>query len=627
MKQTRYCLLITIVMQFVTNVTAQLTPTYDDIQIPMRDGEFLEADVFVPSGCTSCEAILVQTPYNKDVFSSGLPLGIGTNLDGQPYVWIIADWRGFYGSIPAAVANPDRGNDGYDVCEWIVAQSWHGSKIGTWGPSALGNIQYQLISKQHPNHTCAVPMVADGQTAYDSYFYGGVLEKSRLEQLDALGYGLSTTVLANPYYSNAWAYTESTTDYSDDIIIPTLQIGGWYDHNIDRMMSFYKRSRTTAAVNVRDEQWLLVGPWVHGGTGIAYVGSAAQGELNYPNAASVNNTMARDFFDYYLLNTANNWQNTPLVTYYEMGGNDTWHTSSADDIAATSSDVLYLKTGGVLDPINNGGTTMFPSDPMSPSPTIGGPTLHPALDQGPYDQSQLDGRSDVISFASPALTVSVPVTGRITLQLYVAADQADCDIAIRLADVYPDGRDMLITDGIRRMRFRTGYTQADEAFMAAGQVYPVTISLPFTNYTWLPGHKIKVYVSGNSSTRWDVNLQNGGPMYTAGAANTAAITIHHNSAYQSRINLPMQTPVLSMEEAVSDNVFMVPNPASGQVLVAGSEGWESYEVRDIMGRIVASGNLDLQSAFSVLGLSTGSYHVLLGKENGVMKELPLMVGH
>jgi predicted acyl esterase len=274
MKQLFLCLLVCLTYQ----VSAQMTPTHDDILIPVRDGKFLEADVYIPNGTTTAEVILIQTPYNKNLYSNGLPLGIIQNLNSQPYIWVIVDWRGFYGSQNAAVAQPNRGKDGYDICEWISQQIWFASRIGTWGPSALGGVQYNTMVENHPNYTCAVPQVATGHQAYDSYFYGGVLEKARLNQLEALGYGLSPIVMANTYNSNIWTTSAANTWFPSAIKIPTLQIGGWYDHNIDKMMGFYKDSRSLAASDVQDEQYLLVGPWVHGGTGAAYVGSAIQGE-------------------------------------------------------------------------------------------------------------------------------------------------------------------------------------------------------------------------------------------------------------------------------------------------------------------------------------------------------------
>jgi uncharacterized protein len=461
---------------------AQLTATLNNIWIPMRDGELLQADVYIPDGTTTAEVILIQTPYSKEMFSVGLPMGVGLNINDQPYIWVIVDWRGFYGSSGADLTNVNRGQDGYDVCEWISQQSWFNQRIGTWGPSALGVIQYLTMREQHPNHTCAVPMVAHPHQSYDSYFTGGVLEQARLQQLDALGYGLSPVIMSNVYYNTLWSITENNSWYPSSIEIPTLQIGGWYDHNIDKMMTWYKATRQQAEISVREQQYLLVGPWVHGGTGAAFVGSATQGELSYPNAANVSNQMAWDFMNYFLLDSPNNWQNTPKITYYETGKN-LWATTDANSLEITNYEPIYLSANNGLVPNSNFGNSSFISLPTNPSPTIGGATLHTTLDQGPYDQNDLDQRSDVLMFSSNELLSDITISGRTKIIVYVSSTVADCDIAVRLADIYPDGRSMLITDGIRRMRFRNGYTQAAETFMTTGEVYALEITLPFTNYT------------------------------------------------------------------------------------------------------------------------------------------------
>lgn len=617
------CMLFSFLL--TSQLFAQLTPTYNDVMIPMSDLKELEADVYIPSGCVECEVILVQTPYNKDLFEWGLPMGIGMNLNDQPFIWVIVDWRGFYGSAAAAVSNPDRGQDGYDICEWIVDQSWHANRIGTWGPSALGNIQYQLIDKEHPNHTCAVPIVANPQFAYSAYFYGGVLEEARLEQLDVLGYGLTPVVMANVYYSPVWQYAESTTYYPDDIMIPTLQIGGWYDHNIDEMMTFYQNSRNQAGVAVQDEQWLLVGPWVHGGTGIAYVGSETQGELSYPNAAHMNDSMAWDFFNYYLLDSANNWMTTPKITYYELGTNQ-WLTSNDDHLDGNSSSTLYLNSANRLTAEIGNGSSAFLSNPADPTPTIGGPTLHSTLEQGPYDQTYLDGRDDIYTFETNELTQNVTATGRIKLTLYVSADQADCDVAVRLVDEYPDGTNMLITDGIRRMRFRNGYTVTDEALMVSGEVYEVQIELPFTNYTWLTGHRIKIYLSGNNSIRWNVNLQNGGTMYTSGTGNIANITVHHNDTYHSRITIPGDNQFLGItgELTATDAITVYPNPANETIWIQYSGGSLNYMIFDLSGKLVDEGNVN-QNSIDVTKLENGIYVLQLRDAEGNLTEKKLTI--
>lgn len=597
-------------------IHAQMTPTYV-VNIPMRDGKFLAADVYIPAGAVTCQTILIQTPYNKNAFRNGLPLGILQNVDANPYSWVVVDWRGFYGSASASVSQPNRGEDGYDVIDWIVAQTWSGGRVGTWGPSALGGVQYSTAKEYHPNHTCAIPLVAQPQTAYDGYFYGGVLEKSRLEQLDALGYGLSPIILANPYYSISWQYTENTTWYPQDIHIPMLQIGGWYDHNIDDMIDWFPASRTLVDINVRDEQWFLIGPWVHGGTGAAYVGSPNQGELTYINAAYESDSMAIDFFEYYLLDSMNNWESTPAITYYELGKN-TWATSTANSIEVTNTGELFLNENNVISTQTGTGFTSFVSDPHNPSPTLGGSTLSTGLDQGPYDQISLEGRSDIITFSTDDLANDISVSGKIKLDLFVQCDQPDADIAVRLVDVYPDGRNILINDGIRRMRFRNGYYQVDEVFMAPGQVYEVQIDLPFVNYIWLTGHQLKVYISGNNSTRWDVNLQNGGTMYVAGDTNIANIQILHNAQYPSKIVLPCENLVIGIDELdFTTKMHMYPSPVNDVLAIQSNEDIKTFVIRDLNGREVLKGKV-MDQQIHVSELQNGIYFLELEISKGVL---------
>jgi predicted acyl esterase len=584
----------------------QPAPTFDDIMIPMRDGEFLEVDVYIPAGAIACEVILIQTPYDKDNFEAFLPLGVGLNLDSQPFAWVIADWRGFYGSSGADLSNFERGEDGYDICEWIVDQPWHLDRIGTWGPSALGGVQYLTAREQHPNHTCAVPLVAHPHTSYDSYFTGGVLEEARLNTLDALGYGLSPLVLANTYYSNVWAFAENGSWYPSDIQIPTLQIGGWYDHNIDKMMTWYEATRNSAQASVQDQQYLLVGPWVHGGNGAAYVGSSTQGELTYPNAEFVSDTMAWDFFEYYLLDAPNNWQNTDKITYYELGAN-TWNSSNASTIDEPMSDVLYFNEFNKLTNSSGVASTGFVSDPSNPAPTIGGANLHPALPQGPHDQINNASRSDIVTFETFDLPNDISISGRVTLDLYIEADQADCDIMVQLVDVYPDNRNMLITEGAQRMRFRNGYFDTDEVFMTPGEIYPVQIELPFTNYTWLAGHKIKVYIGGNSSIRWNVNLQDGGTMYQTGTGNIATIDVHHNATYPSQITLPGNNPILTIDQSGLIEFNVYPVPATNVLTIKSNQAIERYEIIDLSGRKQLAGTG--VNSINIESLTSGTYFI------------------
>ena len=52
------------------------------------------------------------------------------------------------------------------------------------------------------------------------------------------------------------------------------------------------------------------------------------------------------------------------------------------------------------------------------------------------------------------LTSHVAVTGPLSVSLFVSSNSTDTDFVAKVTDVYPDGTDMLIQDGIVRMRWR-----------------------------------------------------------------------------------------------------------------------------------------------------------------------------
>ena len=100
----------------------------------------------------------------------------------------------------------------------------------------------------------------------------------------------------------------------------------------------------------------------------------------------------------------------------------------------------------------------FVADPADPVPTVGGANLN--IPSGPRDQQVIEARSDTLVLSTPVLTEPVEVTGRLRAVLWVSTTALDSDVAVRLTDVYPDGRSMLVLDGIRRLRYRESLQQA-----------------------------------------------------------------------------------------------------------------------------------------------------------------------
>jgi len=574
--------------------------TYTSVSIPMRDGEFLAADYYLPAGCSSCPVILIQTPYQKNWYRLSLPLGVGTDLPNSNYAFVIVDWRGFYGSSAALNGTPNRGEDGYDIIDWISQQSWCDGNIGTWGPSALGKIQFETAKEQHPNHKCAVPLVAHPMTRYEDYYSGGVYRTEYVEQLDALGYGLSTFVLANQVKNTTWNFAQSASTYPASINIPFFMIGGWFDHNVDGMLDFFDRLKTQSPVAVRDKHKLLMGPWAHGGSGSASVGSATQGDWSFPGAAGMSDSLALKFFDYYLRGmTTNEWTVFDNYDSYEYETSQ-MNTGNFDlrEWTVFNPATFYLRNNAILNPNpeNTIADTTIVYDPRDPSPTIGGPTLKPSLDQGPYDQSLLvESRNDVATFTTNGLTnvsVGAVLYGKPEVHLFVASNRKDTDFAVRLTDVdMLTGESIILADGIRRLRFRDGFAGADTNVAVPGTIYEMIIDMPCISHGVALNHEIRLDVSSSNYPRFDKNLNDGGAMYTAGDTLLATNTIYMNPTNSSYITLPIHYWGSVNENSRLNLLITFPNPSNNEINIAlpSEENWY-ISITDITGKIISTQN-------------------------------------
>lgn len=592
------------------------------------DGKYLQVDVYRPAGCSQCPTILIQTPYGKYMFSLlGLPLGVGANINGSNYNFVVSDWRGFYTNAGAAYSGmPTKGKDGKDIVQWIATQPWSDGKVGGWGPSALGKVQFETANNYPPNLTCICPLVAAPQTYYNDYYPGGCLRTEYIEQLDALGYGLSPTVEQYPVHNLIWQFgIENPSWYPDSIPVPTFMIGGWYDHNVDQMITFFNAIRTQSPIAVRNQHRLLMGPWVHGGNGSAYVGSANQGQLNYPNAAKWCDTLALQFFDYHMRGINNGWNSSPFINYYQMGEN-TRQTAASWPPSSLTNVNYYMHDNLVLDnniPATAGNALSYQYDPNNPSPTLGGATLKQGLQQGPYRQDTLvENRSDILVFSTAPLTQNVVMKGKAQVHLKVSSDKTDTDFDVRLCDVDPGGKSMLVQTGVLRMRYRNGFNATDTAAMVPGTIYAATIDLAATGITFLAGHRIRVDISSSNYPQYNRNMNTGKAMYPGFSPDSlinpvvATNTVYLNSANFSYITLPLDLSIGLDEHAAGSGFDVFPNPAEKEITVSFLKPANgTITVKDISGRTVLRTTINSQSKiFEVSKLEAGAYLLLADVE-------------
>lgn len=594
---------------FCTTLPAQFSWT--EIAVPVRDGNHLAADLYSTDTTDPRPVILIQTPYNKNLYrlTAQLPpqAGSGFPRDTGAFHYVIVDWRGFWGSKDVPASGYDRGLDGYDVVEWIAGQAWCNGKVGTWGASALGAIQFQTARHQPPHLVCAVPLVKDFKIKYGDYYYGGEYRKSHVEALQTLGFFSTSLVLSHPTNDLFIKTVESTSDYPEEFAVPMLMIGGWFDHYPDDVIRAFGDIQERSSPDVRSQHRFIFGPWTHSG-----IDRAEQGELEYPNAEGVANEAALEFFSYYLLGENNGWLQTSRVRYYQLGENE-WREADrwSDVVDAADSASFYLRGEGSLSPTGIGGPDIMPDeqryDPFDPSPTYGGSFFAP-LDRdaavGPYDQRQVvESRPDALLYTTAPFESDLEVNGPVTVELYVSSDRPDTDVAVRLCDVYPDGRSMLLTQGIRRLRFRDGFTPQDTALGVPGQVYRVAVELQNLAVTFKAGHRLRIIVTGSNHPHFEVNPNTAAPLYDSPDSVVATNLIYLAPQYPSRVILPVARTSGVPGSAVGGTLLHIsPNPLQGraslnlhidrpgrlQVQLCDAEG---RSVQDLVQRSAEAGDL------------------------------------
>lgn len=175
-----------------------------NVQIPMRDGVLLAADIYfpdaagagnVPSSAAnpstypagSFAVLLERTPYNK----RGTNQGDRSLADPVPrskpevaawfaragYVYVIQDCRGRYASEGGFTKYVNESEDGADTLAWIMRQPWCNGSIGTLGLSYGAHAQSALAALSPPG--LAAMFLDSG--GFSSAFHSGIRQGGAFE--------------------------------------------------------------------------------------------------------------------------------------------------------------------------------------------------------------------------------------------------------------------------------------------------------------------------------------------------------------------------------------------------------------------------------------------------------------
>jgi hypothetical protein len=548
----RIFLFIALFLGILTSSHVSYAQIKKNEMVSMRDGVKLHTEIVLPiTDNGPWPVALLRTPYKLG--SNPIEKEVGPAV-ALGVVLVVQYMRGRFLSEGEDTIFGNAKEDGADTVAWILKQPWSNGKITTVGPSALGIHQY-LMAETTPQLTSQLVLVAGPDLFHHVVSWGGVFRKSLVEgwlegQAKSNNMPLPHPILkdigSRGMSSDPFWQTRRVNDWSK-VKIPAIHLGGWYDCFSKGTIDAYINYTTKADPAVRHDQKLIMGPWTHSG-----IIDNKQGELRYPNNA-------KDVADISLQNLLVSWVQAYVkdqpghlrdilapVSLYVMGdvidpnapGNK-WYRAHQWPLADAKYVPYYMHADKSLSPQPPTQAESFQTykfDPANPVPTKGGLNLQ--IPAGPRDQTAIENRPDVLLFTSELLSEPIAVVGRISADLWVSTDAKDTDFTVKITDVYPDGRSMLVLDGILRLRHRN--TDAKEEFLPQNTVTKITVDLWSTAIIFNKGHRIRVAISSSNYPRFQVNPNNGQPFsLTPDNFVVANNTLYHQSDRASAINLPI----------------------------------------------------------------------------------------
>jgi putative CocE/NonD family hydrolase len=182
------------------------------------------------------------------------------------------------------------------------------------------------------------------------------------------------------------------------------------------------------------------------------------------------------------------------------------------------------------------GRTVYRSDPQKPA-QIPGRAFPGASDARAFEQ-----QADVRTFTTAVLEQPIEWTGLVRADLWISSTARDTDVIVRVSDVYPDGRSILLIDYVRRARYRNGYER--EVLLEPGKPAQVAFDVGWLSYIFARGHRVRVTVASTGAPFYEPNPQTGEPLTLEPPTKTvvAENTIHHDRQRASRLLAPVVSP-------------------------------------------------------------------------------------
>ncbi len=446
----------------------------DSVLIGTRDDHSIVSTIVLKKeGKRPAPAILFFTTYYQGESDSFF----GKLAADREYAGVVAYSRGIRSNLDDYTPYEHDGEDVYDVIDWISKQSWCDGRVGMFGGSYTGFVEWSTVRKVHPALKTIVPQAAV-MPGFDSPFENNVPQGFTLSwpnsilnypplppALNQTWYSKGSSYrsldtlaghpnrmfqkwLRHPSYDSYWKSLVPTPEEYAGISIPILCTTGYYDGAQIGAMEY---ARQYFKYRKNPELYFVIGPYDHGG---AQRSRPADTLMGYPIDTSARRSMrglAFDWFDYVLKGMAKPAILKDRINYEVMGADEWRHAPS---FGAMSNDTLtfYLRADREGD-----------RNPLSPQKPWKREYLTQIVDfkdrmnqnnyYTPLIVNDTPAVSNGIVFETEPFTDTLIINGCFTGTIAASINKRDMDFSVAYYEEMPNGKYFNLTRYLGRASY------------------------------------------------------------------------------------------------------------------------------------------------------------------------------
>jgi uncharacterized protein len=574
-------------------------PGYDvqiSRMIPIRDGIELEAWIFKPSNLkVKAPTVLCLTQYEID----GMSHGRYFTQRGYVYAQVYVRGRGRSEGVKSENLGVQVGRDGYDVVEWIAAQSWSDGRVVMYGASFFGMTQWRTAAQLPPHLAGIAPYVAiypgwdvpntngipqawsavimgdvSGRSHNTEFVDSDYWQEKMLEQYsqyrpfreldDAIGIAQDDWWMVDERgqrlsFMKMWldhvgdeAFNLAAEPKPEDFTrmnFPVLTATGFFDDDQPGTLHYYRRHLANAPQAAVDRHYLIIGPWDHIGT---HRPSKEIAGLAIPEAAVVDMDKLRaDWYDWVLGRGPQPALLRDRVTYFMLGANEWRHAKTLEAASSGKDLTLFLSApeGTPTDVFHSGRLGQKSPEAEPPAIVVSDPHELPELAVAKYAAAE-DLKSQFRAFQNRAITFhsepfvqDTEVAGQMRLKLVIQADTPDFDLWVQVLMVLPDGSTVKLGEDIRRARFRNSFFKQE--LLKPDEVVEITFEFYWMARRIPAGARLRLTIAPLNSPNYQKNYNTGGRVgyEKIEDARVANIKVFHDAKRTSRLTLPLAVSI------------------------------------------------------------------------------------